>query len=227
MTYYYNENESDFVGADNVDTYARDIMIQAWNKLYGRDPTLAERQLSQAVGRLETYYGRAGQFKGSHNWGAVQHSRPKDGQCPPGSFLGRDTLNGTKATEYPICERSYPNDLEGATHMLKILSRTPQEKAALQSGSAKELALAMKKAGYYGPREQDDPEGYRRAIINYHKALWTNSRDIAKNCGENLAVTNDGSSGSSSGSVTGGAGPFLALAAVGAGIFFWTKRGKK
>lgn len=216
MTYYYNDSESDFVGADNVDTYARDIMIQAWNKLYGRDPTLAERQLSQAIGRLETYYGRAGQFKGSHNWGAVQHSRPKDGECPPGSFLGRDTMDGSKKTEYAICERSYPNDLEGATHMLKILSRTPEEKAALQSGSAGALARAMKAAGYYG------------ASTNlYHKAIWTNSQDIAKNCGENLAVTHDGSSASSSGSLTGGAGPFLALAAVGAGIFFWTKRGKK
>lgn len=210
---YYNSNE---IGAESPDQYARGIMIQAWKDLYGREPTLAERQLSQAVGRLETYYGRAGQFKGSHNWGAVQHSRPKDGQCPPGSFLGRDSMDGTKKTEYAICERSYGSDLEGATHMLKILSRTPQEKEALQSGSAGALARAMKAAGYYGI-----------SAANYQKAIFNNAKDIAKNCGENLAVSWDGSTSSSSETSSGSTALVVLAVAAGAGFLLLNKRRTK
>jgi hypothetical protein len=57
---------------------AREVIIAAFKQKMGREPSLAEAQLAQAVGAIESSYGQGwkGTGKGSNNWGAVQTKGP-------------------------------------------------------------------------------------------------------------------------------------------------------
>jgi len=150
-------------------TEARKHIIAGFRAVFGRDPSISEAECCQAVGWLETRYGTAwkGAGAGSHNWGAVQSSRPP---CDPiRSFQYTDSSprpDGSSVT-YSICFRRYETDEEGAADMIKIMLRTPPERAAAALGDLYALSAAMHAAKYY--------EGFGSTvtarIANHHRAL--------------------------------------------------------
>lgn len=141
------------------DVWARGIVKPALESLLGREPSLAELQYGQSVGKIESSYG-AGWNKcpctdpsdcdvaaaqASNNWGAVQ---AKAGQ--PGFSWCDTNPDGSK---YKQRFRSYATPQEGAADKLRIMFRNmPAVAASLASDGATvyRASLAMRRSTYYG-----------------------------------------------------------------------------
>lgn len=152
---------------------ARDLVVQAWRAVHGRDPTTGEAAYTQAVAFLENRYGRAGQFaqfiaQGGYNWGALERARNADGGCSDGWMAGVDAGN-------PRCFRVYPSDLAAATAYVANLTksfptRAARILAAMNGGTAADVASAMKSTPAYF---EADPVTYGKAIDNALAAMRT------------------------------------------------------
>lgn len=191
---------------------ARTTLLAAWRAVLGTDPTPAELQTALAIARHETGWGTYKPFQSSHNWGAVQCCRPDaSGQCPPGSFLAKDSSpsDAGGSVPYAICFKSYPDDEAGARHFLEILAvKRPTVRRTLGTGSALAVAEAMYDSKYF--------EGFGKTrearIEGYAKGIERNARAVASALGEPLVVT-----AAPRGGVPPSAGPSPAtLAVVGA-----------
>ena len=151
---------------------AAQVITRTFTKVAGRTPTDAERNYCQAVGWLETFYGRGGQFAklfadGKVNWGALE-TQKQGGACPPGTASGTDV--GT------VCFYVYGSDDEACEAFLTTLltaNRTPgkapvqADMIAAMTGSPADVATAMKSHGYFGaPTDQ-----YAAAIATSLKAI--------------------------------------------------------
>lgn len=152
-------------------------------RVFGRAPRVAEAQVCQGVGWLETKYGTAWHqppdkspgYK-SYNMGAIQCCSPSFGNgtysCPGMSFLYVDThpLPDGASRPYRVCFRSYANAQDGfydlARTVYLVFGREKVLRAA-QSGSVWNCSAALRDTGYY--------EGFGKTreerIANHAKAL--------------------------------------------------------
>lgn len=141
------------------DRWARNILIEAFRREMGRDPIEAEIQAAQAVAKLESHYGAGwkGAGVGSNNWGAIQCCKPKDGKCPPNSFLYTDTspTSDGKNVKYSICFKSYATPVDGAADLIRTLYKSKYKDrgqkliAAVSSGDLYGFSEAMYDTSYY------------------------------------------------------------------------------
>ncbi len=175
-------------------TEAHDIVKAALSRLLGRTPSEAEIAGAQAVGWLETHYGRWSQFAslaaaGHFNWGAHETSRSGDGTCRAGTVPGSD-VGG-------VCFYVFDNDDEAAEDYIKILTKNgvPLDQGAYAQASA------MQRAGYYqgfhwapgyneavgqqrpdAAIEMDSPEAARQAnVADYASAISSAQAAFARN----------------------------------------------
>jgi hypothetical protein len=168
---------------------ARTTLLAAWRALFSAEPSPAELQAALAIARHETGWGTYKPFPGSHNWGAVQCCKPDaSGQCPPGSFLAKDSspTDAGGSVPYAICFKSYSDDEAGARHFLEILAvKRPSVRRALGTGSALVVAEAMYDSKYF--------EGFGKTrearIRGYATGIERNARAVASALGEPLVVT--------------------------------------
>lgn len=151
------------LAAQNVHQWARDILTQAFKQTMGRDPTVAELQLAQAVSWHESNYGRGwkadknpdGRATSSNNWGAVQSGMPKGSACPVNSFMYTDTHPTTAGVNVPyqVCFKTYPTPVDGAADVVKLLfkskSRGPGITEAARTGSVNDFSTIMYDTKYY------------------------------------------------------------------------------
>lgn len=155
------------------DAQAREILRTAWQNVHGRAPTARELLYSQAIARLETGYGRAGQFgalaaRGQYNWGALQtRSKSADGECPPGTAPGSD--------QGSVCFFVYPTDVAAAAAFLTTLTKKHWPVIEAMRGTPEDVARAMRvPPAYYagtGGSEADRQAVYARAIRNAIAAI--------------------------------------------------------
>ena len=205
----------------NLHIWAADIVNQAFQKVMGRTPTPAERQIVMAVSSLESGYGKgwghgqstAGQ--GSHNWGAVQTKNKNTPQ-----FQHRDSsAEGGYSTGF----KAYPDDVSGAADVVSLLFKGNREQqmpsaknaqravggpipgpgrselieAAAQQGDTTAFSRAMWYTGYYEGTKPDFTEN----IKTHAQGIQTRIDQIASALGEApawsiktqnyLPVTND------------------------------------
>ncbi|HKQ69538.1 MAG TPA: hypothetical protein VJT73_09370 [Polyangiaceae bacterium] len=167
---------------------ARAILLVAFRQVMKREPTTVEIQGIQAVALHETGYGKLGRFPGSHNWGSVQIPGTWGAtECPAGGLLWQDSHprpDGTDVVQ-SVCFRSYPDDVAGATDLVRNLTKArPKTLAALGTGDADQIAAAMYAEHYY--------EGHGKTaadrVAGYAKGIARRAAEIAPSLGEPLAV---------------------------------------
>lgn len=177
-------NELQKLAYANTHEWARNVLYKAFLRVMKREPTLAELQMVQAVAAAETNYGKGwkGAGVGSNNWGAIQCCKPKDGVCPPNSFLYEDTHplpDGTNE-KYQICFKSYATPEDGAADLIYhiFVKRRSAVLPAVASGSLWGFSEAMYNTGYYeghGKTKEDRIAGHvkflQRRLDQITKAL--------------------------------------------------------
>ena len=107
--------------AASVETirWAANIVNKAFERVMGRLPTAAERQIVMATAYLESGFGRwwgEGQStsgKGSHNWGAIISTTKSD----KGFQHGDSSVQGKYTTKF----KAYPDDVSGAADLVRTL----------------------------------------------------------------------------------------------------------
>lgn len=191
----------------NRDKWAASVLAEAWPLVLDIEATPAMLQAVQAISRLESRYGwpdpkRFPNWQGHHNWGSIQcvtrtngvtRSCFQQGGCVKG-FLGKDSLNGRP---YEVCFESRPTNLEGAKRFLEVLLiNRPAVFAAVKTGDAYQIALAMRRSSYFVrtlPPKGTPAEQVEKAILAdaayYAKAIIGGAQAIAAATGEPLAVT--------------------------------------
>ena len=145
---------------------AREIILRAWRRVHGRNPSERELVYAQAIASLETGYGRTGQFaamaaRGKYNWGALQRVPGADGSCPPGTEPGLDASR-------PRCFLVFDSDEEAAAEFLRLLTKRHWPVVSAMRGTPEDVATAMRvRPVYYeglGGSEQDRITYYANAI---------------------------------------------------------------
>lgn len=107
----------------------RDLVEDAYAKVFNRSASIAERQFVQAVGTAESSGGRGWKGAGvdSNNIGAMQ-ATPRNGPCvagkepdcdPDTSFVTGDTHED--GTAYRCCYKKYPTRLDGWIDLVRRL----------------------------------------------------------------------------------------------------------
>lgn len=166
---------------------AAEIVRQAFQRVHGRLPSLAERQGIQSVGVRESSYGRGwgANGSGSFNWGSISAGKPP---CGDGSFETTDSFpndDGT-STQFQQCYRTYPDDVAGAADLVvQLTTRRPETWAAMRSGDLYGMAAAMRASKYYGSTGATEAE----RIANYVNPMATAVKAIAAANGEEEAIT--------------------------------------
>lgn len=107
-----------FKSATRAETHkwAANVVNQAFQRVMGRMPSPAERQIVMAVSDLESNYGKGwkqGKGAGSHNWGAIQ-TRSK---TAPSFFHQDSSAEGKYITRF----KAYPDDVAGAADVVSSL----------------------------------------------------------------------------------------------------------
>lgn len=127
---------------------ARQIILEAFRELYGRDPTLEELQYGQAIGWVETNYGGGwkGDMVGSNNWGAVHC--PKSAQTGPGCISFTDKYSD--GTPYTVSFRSYKTPKDGAKDLLANVFTKRGTSGGVNGGSVYRGSYEMRRGTYYG-----------------------------------------------------------------------------
>lgn len=143
---------------------ARRIVIDAWRRVHGRDPTPLEASYTQAIAWGENQYGRAGQFarfasEGAFNWGSL-HARGTPPNCPPGSIEGVDVR--------PTCFLAFRDDVSAAAAFVRVLTKQRPAVLVAMEGSPEDVATAMRlpPAYYEGPpgTEKQKVQAYANLI---------------------------------------------------------------
>lgn len=166
---------------------ARPVIVQAFEAVFGRAPTLPEAQIAQAVAWGESNYGMGwkGDGVGSNNWGAVQSGKLP---CDPATEFEYTDTNPTSSgasIPYRICFRRYPTAADGATHFIQVLyKKRPSVLAAASNGDLLGVSTTMYDSLYYrgvGPSRE-------ARIAGHHKTLRANVALIAKANNESMPV---------------------------------------
>jgi len=129
---------------------ARTILLDAFGRVFGRSPSLAEIQAVQAVALLETGYGRGwkGTGRGSNNWGAITTTRPDSL-----SFEHRDSRRdaGTgEIVEYVTWFRGYPSPVDGAADLVSVMYvRRPSVLEAAKAADLYGVSRELRETSYY------------------------------------------------------------------------------
>lgn len=171
-----------------TEAWARKVVIDSLAAKGYEKPTLGMMQIVQAVGRMEGFYGRASKpaaWAGSNNWGAVQQCVAKDGVCPDNTFASKD-YNPDKAEDYIACFRKYPTPQAGCEDMLRIMTRTAEEKKAFLAGDVLAMSTAMYNAVYYQSRFKK--ERREEAIAWHAETMAKNIKAIREALGEPLGT---------------------------------------
>lgn len=154
---------------------ARRIVVDAWRRVHGRDPSDLEASYAQAIAWFENQYGRAGQFaafsaNGQFNWGSL-HARGTPPDCPSNSVEGFDVR--------PVCFLAFADDTSAAASFIRTLTAASGTTAArtaatleAMNGSPEDVAAAMRTppAYYEGPPGTEEQKvtayanGIRRAL---------------------------------------------------------------
>lgn len=212
-----------FYKAANADKHrwAAGIVNQAFNQVMGRDPSIAERQIVQAVAWGESNYGggwgkgKSTSGAGSNNWGAIQTRSKTD----PSFVHGDSSAEG----KYKIRFKSYDTPTDGAADVVRQLFKStrkqqmpdPNRKQRTLGGSIEgpgrgELismaaqqgdTLAFSKAMWYTTYFEGFKPDFTENISAHAKMMQKNVDDIAAANNENpawsiktnnfLPVTND------------------------------------
>ncbi len=174
------------LGADRH-KWARKMLERAFEKVMGREPTLAEIQLAQTTALIETGYGTRwkGEGKNSNNWGAIQcadcpnKGKPINGKCPQGSFLQEDsspTPSG-KQNVYHWCYKSYSTPEAGAADLIKqiFVNKTRKDLTldAAENKSIKDFSTAMFDSKYYEGTGKNRNERIDRHFNKMNQGLAT------------------------------------------------------
>lgn len=173
---------------------AHAIVDQAWRNVHGRSPSALESLYAQAIARLETGYGRAGQFaamaaRGQFNWGALERRPGSDGACPAGTAPGRD--------QGDVCFFVFPSDVAAATEFVRNLTGPLGRLAArnvgivrAMRGSPEDVARAMRVSPAYYAGFASTEEG---KVTAYATAIRRSSDAIAAGGVPVPALTGGGS----------------------------------
>lgn len=157
----------------------------------GLDPSPRELQAVQAVGSLESYYGK----RYRNNWGNIQCGRKFP--CPEGCVEGGDL--DAQGVPYEVCFRVYDTPEEGAAALVQTLYKRPGVPEALKYGSAQEIADAMRATGYY-----------EAPATQYGAGLASRAKALATELGEDYLLSRKADKGSKVPAVVVGAvGAFL------------------
>ena len=124
---------------------ANRIVREQFRKLLGREATDLEAIYIQAVGWLESHYGRApGQHaawadEGFYNWANIEKNPNSDGSCSEGWAIGKDGSNTR-------CFRVFSSDSEAAQALVRMLTKRhwPVLQAIAAEGTPEAVAKAMK-----------------------------------------------------------------------------------
>lgn len=157
---------------------ARDESRAAFVAIFGREPSLCERQYLQAVALLETTYGygwrwsQGAEAVGSNNMGAIQAGKPP---CNPAtSFETSDTRED--GTVYRWCYKKYPTRAAGWADLVRTLyQRRP---TVLERASACDIDGAVS--------QQRETGYFELALTKYQAAMWSGLTEIAAALGEPL-----------------------------------------
>lgn len=124
---------------------AQTMFRHAFVSVLQEQPSESELRGLLVVSKHETNFGEAGQFKGSHNMGAIHCGKPP---CDPErSFQGGDTLRG-KAIRVCFCKYATPFD--GALHFVDELYRKrPSVRRAVVERNWRLVAQAMERSKYF------------------------------------------------------------------------------
>lgn len=161
------------------ETEARQWAEDGFKSALGRDPTLFEVQMLQAVARLETGYGQGWKAAGQGSWnmGAVQAGMPP---CGPNAFLYEDSHpnpDGT-STKYSVCFKKYSGPVEGMADVARILYKQMH----IDATTVWDFSTQMYERHYY--------EGFgstkEARIANHVKALTSNLKAITTKLGEDM-----------------------------------------
>lgn len=138
---------------------------------FGREPTLPEVQLLQAVGALETGYGTGwkGVGKGSFNMGAITAGNSWKGDV----FVYKDSYPDDQGVNhwYETKFRKYPNAVEGWKDLANIMYEDrPSVLSAASDGDSYGVSAALYETVYYRGFGKNAQE----RIANHHKTLTRN-----------------------------------------------------
>lgn len=208
------------VSAD-VHNWAGNIVNQAFQRVIGREPTSAERQIVMAVSNLESSYGQGwghGESSGgqnSHNWGAIQTRSKKD----PSFIHGDSSAQGKYITRF----KSYPDDISGAADVVSELFKSsrkqqlpdpnqaqraiggeisgPSRGELIESAAQSGDTLAFSKAMWYTSYFEGTASDFTQRIMQHAQGIQNRINTIASALGETpawsiksdnfLPVTND------------------------------------
>lgn len=185
----------------------RAAILAAWNGVTGEDPSLAELQITQANGKLESGGGRASYKLLDHatgqvlatsgtiwNVGAVQGGNPADGT----GFLATDTspLKVTADNPHGYYDHSYrvfPNAAAGWAEMIKqMTTRRPASWALMKQGDLDAWAEQMHAA----PGKKDPISGvpgyFEQAPSQRASGIASRIADIAFTLNEPIAAKRGG-----------------------------------
>lgn len=144
-------------GHDKNAAFGRAALLEAWSKVTGQQPNLAELQIAGAQAHLESNYGKASYKLLDHatgatlatsgpinNWGAVQTS-----EGPPNGFLATDTSPNKKTADnpkgyYDHHYKVYPTPAAGAEHFVAHMTiKRPTSWALMKKGDIDAWARQM------------------------------------------------------------------------------------
>lgn len=129
---------------------ARPILLEAFQNVMGRKPSLRELQYAHAIAWLETSYGRGwkGEMQNANNWGAVQC--PLNAQDGPNCVPYEDSYSS--GAKYKVSFRRYPTPVAGAEDVIRhIFKLRPITAASLANGEDDfHASYAMRREKYYG-----------------------------------------------------------------------------
>lgn len=199
---------------------ARQIIVEAFRALHGREPSPKEALYTQAIANLETAYGRAGKFaewaaEGKYNWGGLQRGPSADGTCPP----------GTEGVFYKFqrCLFVFSSDLEAAKAYLRNLTgkafpeRNAGILAAMNEGTSLDVANAMS-----GPTVPAGKKYFEEPVEQYARGIDTHVGIVSKALGAAPSPSPPTPTPSTPSSTTPGKGTTIALGLLGtAAVTAW------
>lgn len=177
---------------DPLAAYCRAAIVEAWPRVTGQQPNLAELQIAAANAHLESACGRAsytnkitGEKATLNNWGAVQAGKPP---CDPArSFEATDTR--ADGTPYQWCYARYATPADGAAEMIRQMTvRRPTSWRHMRAGDIDAWAAAMRTT---------DPETgvglyFEQSAAGRAAGIDQRVRSIAAAFGEPIAATRGG-----------------------------------
>lgn len=159
-------------------------LVSAWRKRYATTPSRNAVVLVLSVAELET---RAGDFRGSHNWGQIQRrgltieeaALLKTGTMPKPrdafEILSSDTHPTTTGPiiTYAVWLWAFPDDVAGADKLLSVLlEERPSIKRAIDTMTYEALAGAMYESKYFeGSHPRNEVGGPAANVAAYAESM--------------------------------------------------------